>query len=321
VRGNRWFAAGSGIHGLLTACRQFGTAAALWSPLAAPEGEQILTRDGNALSDQAIDLAAEKFTIYVPPQPPARGYALLVFVPPWEDARLPLGWASVLDHYGVIFVSAARSGNNQTVYARREPLALLAAQNIMHRYTVNPDRVYVAGFSGGSRVAMRLALGYPDLFRGALLNAGSDPIGDALAPIHPRDPFLRFQTTSRLVYVTGDGDYSHRLMDVDSMQSMQQWCVFDVHDVVTPRAGHDVVDAVALSRGLDALLSPVPPDAKKLAACRSAIEGELAAQLHEVESLIAAGKRDDTHKALLEVDKRFGGWAAPRSADLESALN
>src|SRR5208282_4778992 len=71
--------------------------------------------------------------------------------------------------------------------------ALLAAQNIMHRYTVNPDRVYVAGFSGGSRVAMRLALGYPDLFRGALLNAGSDPIGDALAPIHPRILFSAFR--------------------------------------------------------------------------------------------------------------------------------
>lgn len=293
----------------------------LWSPLAAAEGEQILTRSGKVLSQQSIDLSQEKFTVYVPPEAPPHGYALLVFVPPWEDARLPLGWASVLDHYGVIFVCATRSGNDEPVYGRREPLALLAAHNIMHRYMVNPERIYVAGFSGGSRVAMRLALAYPDLFRGALLNAGSDPIGDALAPLPPKDLFLRFQTASRLVYVTGDGDYGHLGMDADSMQSMQHWCVFDVFGAVSRHAGHEVANSMALSRALGTLVNPVPPDPNKLAACRSAIEEELAAKLHAVESLIAAGKRDDAQRALMEADRRFGGLAAPRSRDLESSLN
>jgi pimeloyl-ACP methyl ester carboxylesterase len=293
----------------------------LWSPLAAADGEQILSRSGKALSEQSIDLAEEKFTVYVPSQTPPHGYALLVFVPPWEDARLPRGWASVLDHYGVIFVCAARSGNSEPVYGRREPLALLAAQNVMHRYTVNPDRIYVGGFSGGSRVAMRLALAYPDLFRGALLNAGSDPIGDPLAPLPRKDLFLRFQTASRLVYLTGDGDYGHLGMDADSMQSMRHWCVFDVFGSVSARTGHEVADSVALSRALGALLNPVPRDPNELAACRSDIEEELAAKLHEVESLIAKGKRDDAQKALMETDRRFGGLASPRSSDLESTLN
>ena len=57
---------------------------------------------------------------------------------------------------------------------------VLAAYNVMKRYAVDPQRVFVSGFSGGARVAMRLALAYPDLFRGALMDAGSDPIGDAI---------------------------------------------------------------------------------------------------------------------------------------------
>src|SRR5437879_3459051 len=94
---------------------------------------------------------------------------------------------------------AARSGNDASVLARREPLALLAAHNLMQRYPVDPERVYVGGFSGGARVAMRLALGYPDLFRGAILNAGSDPIGGAEIPLPPRDMFMRFQSSKRIV--------------------------------------------------------------------------------------------------------------------------
>src|SRR5207302_469453 len=103
--------------------------------------------------------------------------------------------------------------------ARREPLALLAAHNLMRRYPVDPERVYVGGFSGGARVAMRLALGYPDLFRGAILNAGSDPIGGAEIPLPPRELFMRFQSSTRIVYVTGERDDPHVSDDSVSMQS------------------------------------------------------------------------------------------------------
>jgi len=291
----------------------------LLSPLAAAQVQQILARSGKVLSEQSINLTEEKFVVYVPLHEPPHGYALLVFVPPWQDARLPQGWASVLDHYGVIFVSAARSGNDESDLGRREPLALIAAQNIIRRYAVDTDHVYVAGFSGGSRVAMRLALGYPDVFRGALLNAGSDPIGDVEGPPPPpKELFLQFQNSTRLIYVTGEYDSSHLSMAVDSMRSMQEWCVFDVYAQVTLRAWHEVADFRALSRALDALLNPVPPDPNKLAACRSVVEGELTANLQQVESLIASGKRDDAQKLLIKIDRRFGGLAAPRSIDLGS---
>ena len=65
--------------------------------------------------------------LYVPAHPPPAGYGLLVFIPPWQEARLPAGWAPILDQAGIIFVSAAGSGNAEKPLARRIPLALLGA--------------------------------------------------------------------------------------------------------------------------------------------------------------------------------------------------
>jgi hypothetical protein len=67
----------------------------LMSPFAAVEIQRVLALSGRRLSEQSIDLAQEKFMMYVPSGKPPHGYALLVFVPPWQDQRLPRGWASV----------------------------------------------------------------------------------------------------------------------------------------------------------------------------------------------------------------------------------
>src|SRR5258706_9797477 len=157
----------------------------LVSPLNAVRAGKLLAHAAVALRDQPIDLAKERFTVYVPAHAPAPGYGLLVFVPPWQNAMLPRGWAAVLERRSLIFVSAANSGNEANILDRREPLALLAAHNIMQRFHVDPERIYIGGFSRGSRISLRLALGVSDLFRGAFLHAGSDPIGDAQVPPPP----------------------------------------------------------------------------------------------------------------------------------------
>jgi pimeloyl-ACP methyl ester carboxylesterase len=221
----------------------------------------------------------------------------------------------------VIFVSAARSGNGADVLGRREPLALLAAYNVMQRYHVDARRVYVGGFSGGSRIALRLALAYPDLFRGALLNAGSDPL-DAGPPTPPaRELLERFQDSTRIVYVTGEHDALHLSMDTASLESMREWCVFDTTSEITPAAAHEIATPAALSRALSALAAHVKPDAAKLAACRDALDERMAAQLARVQTLIDAGKRTEARKLLEETDRKFGGLAGAQSQALAAALD
>ena len=237
----------------------------LLTPLSFQRVQQNLT----ALREQPVDLAQEKFVVYVPEgAPPEKGYGILVFVPPWPQARLPDGWSSVLDRHRLIFVSAANSGNEAHVIDRRVPLALLAYENIRRRYPLDPTRIYVGGMSGGSRVALRIALAYPDVFRGALLNAGSDPIGDQQVPLPPADLFRRFQDSTRLVYLTGDLDEFNMHKDLISQQSMRSWCVFDLVSQVMPRRGHEIADSVALSRALTALDKPSSVDPYKRAQCR-----------------------------------------------------
>ena len=294
----------------------------MFSPFTAIQLDRQIARTGKKVIEQPIKLSEEKFIVYVPSPIPTLGFGVLVFVPPWQDARLPPGWTAVLDRFGIIFVSAARSGNDESVLDRRDPLALLAAHNIARRYPVDPKRVYIGGFSGGARVALRLALAYPDLFHGAILNAGSDLIGNSQIPIPPKDLFLRFQS-AHLVYVTGEGDSLQLNNDLASMHSLKKWCVFDVQAHSERSANHEVAGSTALAWALGNLLHDEPPDPKRLTACRLAIEKELNLKMQEVESLIAAGQDDEAQRILIKIDEHFGALATPRSVELahEPAVN
>jgi pimeloyl-ACP methyl ester carboxylesterase len=293
----------------------------LLSPLNADEARKRLAQSAVALRDQPIDLAQERFTVFVPSHAQARGFGLLVFVPPWENAMLPRGWAEILDRRGVIFVSAENSGNGANVLDRREPLALLAAHNTMQRYRVDPQRIYIGGFSGGSRIALRLALGFPDLFRGAFLNAGSDPIGDAQTPLPPAELFSRFQEMTRIVYISGQDDAVNVDKDSASTRSMLEWCVFDWYAERSPWAGHEVAGSAVFGRALDMLDKHAKFNLAKFNNCRLRINRELAREIDQANDLLAAGNVEGARRMLNKIDARYGGLAAPRSVDLAARID
>jgi dienelactone hydrolase len=273
-----------------------------------------------ALRPQAVDLMQERFSVYVPAQRPPQGYALMAFIPPWRDAHVPPGWAAILDEHAMIFVSAARSGNEENVLDRRIPLALLGAYNIMQRYPIDPDRVYIGGFSGGSRVALRIALAYPDLFRGVLLNAGSDPIGDSGALLPPDDLFAKFQSSSRLVYVTGTADEWNIQHDMDSRDSMKSWCVFGTVVETMPKVGHEIAVPYSAGHALTALDQHSSVDPGKLSACRARVARELAADSQRIADLLDRDKPHDAWRSLTKFDIRYGGLAAPEIVQLEQRI-
>jgi dienelactone hydrolase len=272
------------------------------------------------LRPQAVDLKLERFSVYVPAQQPAQGYALLVFIPPWREARVPPGWAAILDEHGMIFVSAAKSGNEENVIDRRIPLALLGAYNIMQRYPINPDRVYIGGFSGGSRVAMRTALAYPDLFRGALLNAGSDPVGDSGALLPPDDLFAKFQSSSRLVYVTGSDDEWNIHHDMDSRDSMKSWCLFSTVVETMPKVGHEVATPYSTGHALSALDQRSFVDPGKLSACRARVAKDLAADSQRIADLLDRDKPHDAWRSLTKFDIRYAGLATAEIIQFEQRI-
>lgn len=291
------------------------------TPLTFRRGQRMLSATGQALREQPIDLAEEKFVIYVPAGAPAKGgYGLLVFVAPWPEATRPQLWRPPLDRHGLIFVSAENSGNDVKVLDRRLPLALLAYENIRAQYPLDPKRVYIGGLSGGSRAAEITALAYPDVFRGALLNAGSEPIGGERGIyLPPADLFRKFQET-RLVYVTGEHDDLNLADDQVSRASMRDWCVFDLEVQVARRLGHEPLDPASLGRALDALDRQSAIDAGELDRCNAKIQRELSAKVADAEAALAGGDRDGARARIDAIDAHYGGLAAPAIFELDAKL-
>jgi hypothetical protein len=171
-------------------------------------------------------------------------------------------------------------------------------------------------------VAERIALAYPDVFHGALLDAGSDPLGTpdpwaGVDTLPPRNLFRRFQSSSHLVYVSGELDPDNLASDATSSQSMRDRCVFGVETHETPCAGHEIMNAEAFGRALERLLSQHrPPDPAQLGACRSHLEAEIEGRLGQAQALISRGRHAAARTLLLKVDQRYGGLASPRILEL-----
>ena len=291
------------------------------TPLTVRRGDEVLAAKKTVLREQSIELAKEKFSLYVPGSPPPKeGYGLLVYVAPWEEMGTPKSWRPVLDRRGIIMVMADASGNETKIYDRRMPLALLAYENVKARYPVDPNRTYVGGMSGGSRTALTIALAYPDVFRGALLNAGSNPIGkESEFRLPPAELFAQFQRT-RLAYVTGEKDEEHIHEDELSRASMRSWCVFDEDVWSIPKIAHIPPDGAMMIRALAMLEKKVPVDEGKLKECNARLQRELAEKVAEVQAAIDRKDRDGARKLLYAIDGAYSGFAEKQILELDTKL-
>jgi hypothetical protein len=287
-----------------------------FSPLTIAELRKTADASGKHMREQPLDLSQESFSLYVPASAPPNGYSLLVVISPLDLPLLPASWHWVLDRRGTIVVSAAKSGNSQPIWDRRMPLALTGAFNVMQRYPIDSRRIFIAGWSGGSRVAMRLALDYPDLFHGALLNAGSDPIATPLSILPAAKLFEQFQNESKIIFVTGDMDSVNLGADIASRQSMNSWCVFGTETHTMFHTGHEAPSAPDLDKALEYLETPLAPNSSKLASCRNRIAADLAAKLRRVRDHLERGAKQEAVKELKSIDLRYGGLAAPDSVEL-----
>jgi pimeloyl-ACP methyl ester carboxylesterase len=267
------------------------------SPIGAYRVLGYLHDKSQQLPEQSIDLSNEQFLLYVPAgNPPVDGYGLLVLIAPWDDGGPgPRRW-------------------------RRLPLALYAYENVAARFKLNPARVYVSGFSGGSRTAMRAVLSYPDVFRGAFLNSGSDPFGNAGIAVSPAELFALFQQRSRILLVSGDDDPPIDQRDAGMLDSSDRLCVAGVGTQPMRRTGHSLMHDFMLDRALVAIEHTDDERSAKradaLAHCRAGIQAGIAQGLALVRTLIAQREMFKAGRALSQIDERFGGLAAPDSVEL-----
>lgn len=113
-----------------------------------------------------------------------RPYGLLVWITPGGRGVVPPMWEPTLQKKRMLAVGPDGVGNGQPLPVRIGR-ALDAAHNVIKRYSIDPERVYVAGFSGGANVACHLTLHYPELFRGGLYVGGCDSYTKVPVPGKP----------------------------------------------------------------------------------------------------------------------------------------
>ena len=97
---------------------------------------------------------------------------VVVYVSPRESGGPPRAWNELFGEQNLIWIGANGAGNKNPV-TERMLKALFAPTALAKTYKINTERLYVAGFSGGSMTAMRVASLWPGKFKGGVYIAGA----------------------------------------------------------------------------------------------------------------------------------------------------
>lgn len=141
--------------------------------------EELLSAEA-AESLNHILLASEKveWRAFVPRDyDPGRPPGVLVFISSIDWGGIPEEWAPVMDAHNLIWVSPTQAGGSAPVQERMIK-AILAPRVIDVDYTVNEERIYVAGFDDGGKIANLVQAADPVAFRGGIYMCGALFWGD-----------------------------------------------------------------------------------------------------------------------------------------------
>jgi hypothetical protein len=136
------------------------------------EPEQMKMRMHSQEMPGAYDVAKETFEILVPKDYKAtEPHGLFIWISASGTPAIPKEWEAVLAEKKLIFIGARNSGNPRDIFDRMR-MAVDANFNLRKLFNVDGRRVYVSGFSGGSRVASMLGVCFGEMFSGTVCFMG-----------------------------------------------------------------------------------------------------------------------------------------------------
>lgn len=148
------------------------------------------------------DSKKQHYELFVPPgYSPKKSYPLVLFISAGGNPAGWKSWEAVCKDKGILFASPHEAGNDVPM-ERRVHVVMDVLDDLRRKYTVDPDRTYLAGFSGGGRVAMAIAFALPEYFGGAIpVCAGGDL---------REESWLRQRVADRLsvAMITGEHDFN-----------------------------------------------------------------------------------------------------------------
>jgi predicted esterase len=181
-----------------------------------------------------------------------------------DSIGVPDSWTPVLDSRHLIFIAPQGVGNKHPV-GQRIDAAVKAALLIKEYFLTDPKRVYVAGLSGGARIASDVALAYPEIFHGTIQCSGSDylrpvsrtAVTDSDLNAHPELygesslPCRQQEVRSgvRFVLITGTRDWREHFIE-DICKNGFQRDGFQALLLDLPDLGHAVCSGDILEKAL-----------------------------------------------------------------------
>jgi predicted esterase len=148
------------------------------------------------------DSAKQHYELFVPPSyDPKQNWPVVLFVPAGNSPAGWKEWESVCKKEGIIFASPYGAGNTVDQKPRIR-IILDVLDDIRRQYSIDPDRTYIGGFSGGGRIAGGIAYSLPELFGGFVPVCSTGDIRD--------ESWLQYRMIDRLsvALVTGETDFN-----------------------------------------------------------------------------------------------------------------
>jgi len=187
----------------------------------------------------AYDSSKQQFQLYVPKTYDAKKtWPLIVFVSPGDA---PMGWRywqQVCTEQGILFCAAHGAGNNCPP-GKRIRIILDMFDQVRRTFSIDPQRTYISGFSGGGRMACTIGFHLPEHFAGVLPIGGTNPL--------PRLDYLRHRLADRqsVALVTGEKDFN-RVEHDQFLGPLLQELGIRSRVWVVPGLGHAVPEAKVL---------------------------------------------------------------------------
>ncbi len=217
------------------------------STIQASDPMQVRYRLMAADEPPPYDISKETFEILLPKDwKKDEAYGLFLWIHSGNSPAIPKEWEAILAKHRLIFVGARNSGNKRNIFDRIR-LAIDANHNIRQRYNIDGRRVYVSGFSGGSRVASMLGVAWGDMFSGTICCMGVNFYTDIEAPdgkvyglnYIPNETLLPVvQRACRYSLITGEKDFNLANTKGAFESGFEKEGFQNVHYLEVPNHGH-----------------------------------------------------------------------------------
>ena len=184
-----------------------------------------------------------RWKLYRPKRDTASG--VMVFVSPTDSGEPQPDWVDVVERQNLIWIAAEDFGNS-VPSVQRVLVALMGLALVQKTSQVDAERIYIAGMSGGGRIASQTITKFPQLFTGAIYIVGVDFWTSA------EQSLIEHIAANRYVFLTGSDDFN--LQETKRIHKKYRHAGVDQTLLMNLRHfGHEYPDAEQLNRAIEFL--------------------------------------------------------------------